>query len=135
MATRYSKMNPDIVGTIVKHIKAGAYDYIAAQAAGIHVDTFRNWLKWGESDAVEHADYNEFRRLVMQARAEARRIAEGRVWDEKPDTWLLKGPGRERPGEPGWSNETTVNVNASDAPIKLTWVDDETTDDPATEAA
>jgi hypothetical protein len=128
----------------VKAIRNGAYDHIAAQAAGVHRDTFRNWMERGESDKLEDMEYAEFAQLVMQARADARQIAEGRVWKEKPDTWLLKGPGRERPGEPGWSNETTVNVNTGDTPIKLTWVDDgeadaehheESTNDSATETA
>lgn len=85
---------------LVEAIRAGAFDWVAAEAAGIARRTFYEWLEKGE------AGQEPFARLakdVRQARAAARIGAERTVYREHPITWLTKGPGRERAGAPGWT--------------------------------
>jgi hypothetical protein len=54
----------------------------------------------------------------LQARAEARAVAEVQVFKGDPLAWLLCGPGRERIGEPGWSRTATVNLAPSE-PVEI----------------
>jgi hypothetical protein len=117
---RKTKLTKALIATISATIQAGAFDYVACEAAGIHQASFYQWL----IDA-EQPDANplkvEFSESIATARAAARLDAEHRVFTEKPDVWLLRGPGRERPGRPGWATENTVHVNAGDTVIQLTW--------------
>lgn len=131
---RKSKLTPELIATVCDAIRQGAYDYIAAEAVGIAQSTFYEWLADAEKPDADPLKI-EFSEAVKRARAEARRAAELAVMRDKPETWLLKGPGRERPGRPGWTNESTVNLNPGEGAIKLVWSDDdgETDNDSATE--
>lgn len=100
MAGRPTKLTPRRARLLVEAIREGAFDWVAAEAAGIARRTFYEWLEKGE------AGQEPFARLaadVRQARAEARIGAERSVYKQRPATWLTKGPGRERPGAPGWT--------------------------------
>lgn len=97
---RRTKLTPEVQKIIVDVIRKGAYDWVAAGAAGIHSDTFRNWMRWGEKG---NERYIPFFKEVRKARADARSEAEIRVFGDNPFNWLRYGPGRERPGEPGWT--------------------------------
>ena len=105
-------LDPHIKDRILESIRAGGWDYQAAKAAGIHKDTFQDWMTRGRA-ARERGDeedvYYLFRLSVEQAKAEARVRAEQAVYQKRPDLWLLKGPGRERRGEPGWGDELPSN--------------------------
>lgn len=116
---RKTKLTPELIKQVCASIRSGAYDYIACERVGISQSTFYEWLQDAEKPDADPLKV-EFSESVEQARAEARAQAEERVLAEQPATWLLKGPGRERPGRPGWSNENVVTVNTNDA-IKLTW--------------
>ena len=133
---RKSKLTPELIVKVCDAIRQGAYDYIAAEAAGISQRTFYDWLSDAEKPDADPLKL-QFSQSVEQARAEARQAAELAVMKDKPETWLLKGPGRERPGRPGWTSESTVNLNPGEGAIKLVWSDDdgETDHDSATEAA
>ena len=97
---RPTKLTPEVHRTIVEYMRAGAYDYIAAQAAGIDVSTFRRWLERGTEG---REPYKSFAADVAQARAQARVAAEIEVRRDHPRAWLRYGPGRERPDAPGWT--------------------------------
>lgn len=101
MAGRKTKLTPDLQERIVAYIRGGAFDYVAAQAVGISRATFYRWYNEG---ARPRSRYVSFRREVDQARAQARVVAETSVFRAKPEAWLKFGPGRERPGAPGWTN-------------------------------
>lgn len=124
MAGRKTLLTPEVTEIICKAIREGAFDYVAAQAAGIHRTTFINWMNEAQGPDPGPATVEFFDR-VQEARAAARKTAEAKVFAEQPFNWLRYGPGRERPGEPGWTDERTVNVNAGDTPVKLKWADDE----------
>lgn len=117
---RKTRLTPELIDKICAHIRGGAYDYIACEAVGISQSTFYLWLQQAEAGSDDPL-LLEFSESVEAAKADARLSAEKRVLDEQPATWLLKGPGREKPGRPGWSNENTINVNTGDQPIKLSW--------------
>ncbi len=97
---RPTKLSGEIQRTIVEYIRAGAFDYVASQAAGIDVSTFRRWMERGKGG---RAPYKAFAAAVAQARAEARVAAEIEVRRDNPLAWLRFGPGRERPDAPGWT--------------------------------
>ena len=90
---------------IVNAIRAGAYDWVAAQAAGIARSTFYDWMARGR---VGERPFSDFSDKVARARAEARRKREIEVARTNPLAWLRYGPGRERPGEPGWTDSREV---------------------------
>ncbi|MEZ4672778.1 MAG: hypothetical protein R2932_00845 [Caldilineaceae bacterium] len=107
MAGRNSLLTQELISKICKYISAGAWDYVAAEAVGIGQSTFYRWLQEGEADEPDPLK-REFWESVTEARAKARVSAELRVHHEKPDKWLLQGPGREKAGRPGWTNEATL---------------------------
>lgn len=103
---RPTKLTPELQAQIVKDIGDGAYDWIAAQAAGIAPSTFWRWMQLGEKG---NHTYSEFCKEVKQARAKARVKAEAKVFKSNPFAWLRYGPGRDRPGEPGWTDSVELN--------------------------
>jgi hypothetical protein len=101
MAGRRCLLTPETWKAIVEAIRAGAFDWVAAEAAGIGRRTFYDWLKRGESGDQR---FVRFLADVRQARAEARAGAEWAVHKRDPLAWLRLGPGREREDEPGWTS-------------------------------
>ena len=96
VAGRRTKLSADVHQQVVAFIRAGAYDWVAAEAAGIGRSTFYRWLQRGERDG--RSPYRPFAHDVRQARAQARVAAETEVRRDQPLAWLRYGPGRERPG-------------------------------------
>ena len=113
---RSTLLTPEVQKSIVAYIRSGAFDWIAAQAAGISPRTFRSWMKQGEDE--KSGSYREFHEAVAGARAEARVTAEVEVRKQNPLAWLRYGPGRERPGQPGWT-ESQIITGDPDAPIAI----------------
>lgn len=99
---RKTLLTPECEAQIVASIRAGAFDWVAARAAGVSQTTFYRWM---EGKTKRH---REFRDAVLTARAQARLSAEISVRKDKPEVWLMKGPGREKPGEPGWGEKVEV---------------------------
>lgn len=110
---RKTLLTDEIQEKIVAYIRAGAFDWVAARAAGIAQSTFYLWMK---GDTPRRA---QFRDAVEEARAQARLAAEVEVRKRNPEFWLSRGPGRERPGQPGWGEKTTHEIVGHDGgPIK-----------------
>jgi hypothetical protein len=104
---------------IVELLRSGAYENIAAQAAGVGLRTFYRWVSRGEADPDDPL-YGPFAADVAQARAEARSVAEVRVHQERPEVWLTKGPGRSRQGRPGWTDvKVEVEVTLAERQAEL----------------
>jgi transposase len=122
---RPSKLTPEVQDAIVKAIRGGSYDWVAAESAGVTGTTFRNWMKRGaeaaeaEDPAKEEQLFLAFFAQVRAARAEARRKAEARLFKEDPFKWLRYGPGRERPDEPGWTEASQVDVTSGGQRIEM----------------
>lgn len=102
---RPSKYSDKTANTMLKYIEAGAYDYQAAEAVGIDQATFFRWMSRG---ANGEQPFMDFRAKVVQAKATARVKAEITVRATKPLSWLRYGPGRERPGRPGWTEAAHI---------------------------
>jgi hypothetical protein len=116
---------------IVSRIKQGAFAWVAAVSAGISQDTYFRWMREGKADVdavdarnVEHDAKGEpreeygvlgkFHIDVKRASAHSRRIAEVKVLKDNPLAYLRFGPGRERPGEPGWTDSSKVELTGKE---------------------
>jgi hypothetical protein len=128
-AGRKTLLTSEIQAKIVAYIRAGMWDYIAAEANGVNQDTFYEWIRRGEQtdDRPPEPRFAEFAEAIRQARAEARGTSEVEVKREDPIVYLTKGPGRERPGRPGWTSvgdgqtaQATTTVNVLIAPQWIT---------------
>jgi hypothetical protein len=108
---RPSFLTPERHRAIVAAIRAGAYDWVAAQANGIDPDTFRSWVRRG--DRARDEPFLSFVTDVRTARAQARLAAEIEVRKDEPFNWLRFGPGRERPGEDGWTESKEIRHSGS----------------------
>ena len=117
MAGRRAKLTPELQHQILSFVRAGSYDWIAAEAAGISKTTFYRWMRQGED--AGSGIYHDFRQEVRQARAQARVAAEAEVRRDNPLAWLRYGPGRERPGEPGWTESREI-LGQDGGPVKIT---------------
>jgi hypothetical protein len=100
------ELEPEVTQRILNAIRDGAYDWVAAESAGIGVSTFFHWIQRGAEDetAGRSSPYRNFRNAVRRVQAEARGETEVKVREKDPLAWLMKGPGRDRPGEPGWTD-------------------------------
>src|SRR2546428_3985173 len=95
----------EVEGTVINFIRAGAFDYVAAQAAGISARTFREWIQRGEGRHPTKRPTARLRRFaerVAQAKAEARLDAEVLVHRDSPMYWLTRAA-RSKPDKEGWS--------------------------------
>ncbi len=108
---RPSLLTPERHKAIVAAIRAGAFDWIAAEANGIDRETFKLWIRTGTRKKRE--PYLSFVRDVWAARAQARLSAEIEVRKDQPFNWLRFGPGREREGEAGWTETKEVKHSGS----------------------
>lgn len=96
-------------------IRVGSFQWVAAEAIRVSHVTLSKWLKRGE--AKKKGLYRQFYLDVMQAQAQARLTTEIQVRKDNPEFWLRNGPGKSRPGKPGWT-ETTV-VEHGDQPLQI----------------
>lgn len=96
----------DVFAQIKNFIVAGAFSWVAAQAAGVTSQTFNKWMMKGRMDvaAGRISIYSRFFREIMQAQALARLQVEITVKSQDPKFWLNHGPGKTRQGEPGWTD-------------------------------
>jgi len=104
-------LTPERHKAIVAAIRAGAYDWVAAEANCIDRETFKAWMRRGERERVE--PYLSFSADVRAARAQARTTAEIEVRRDQPFNWLRFGPGRERDEAPGWTESKQVTHRGS----------------------
>jgi hypothetical protein len=114
---RPTKLTPERHTDIVELIKHGAFEWVAAEACGIHRDTFTRWMMRGERAAsgphLEDSDpdliYLRFFEAVQAAAAYARVTAEIEVRAQDPKWWLTRGPGKTKPGKPGWTETIVID--------------------------
>jgi hypothetical protein len=106
---------------LLDYVQAGAYAQVAAESAGISRDTLEAWLNRGRKKNAPRP-LRAFVARFEAAAAKARLLAETAVFQNDPRFWLKFGPGKDKPGVPGWSgevkplietNNTTVNVLAN----------------------
>lgn len=97
-------LTDEVWNIIVAYVRAGTYDHVAAEAAGISVRTFHDWIARGEGRSPRRSSalHREFAAAVGKARAEARLAAETRVHQSNPTFWLSHAA-RSKPGREGWT--------------------------------
>lgn len=104
---RPTSLTPEVERAILGALRGGNYRETAAQAAGIHRNTLRNWIKAGEAGdpdfveflcAVEKAEAYGERKLLRHIRAGC----DG--WQSK--AWIME---RRWPGR--WSGRVRVTVS------------------------
>src|SRR5262249_32427414 len=114
MSRKRYRLTPVLLQQIVSSIRAGGYAHVAAETGGVPASVLEGWLRRGEA-AGAREPYASFAASVRQAQAQARLRAENEVFSEKVQAWLEHGPGRERPGLPGWSTAVKPpSTNGSD---------------------
>jgi hypothetical protein len=104
---RRTLLTDELQAKIVEAIRNGCWDWVAAEANGVDRRTFYDWLQRGDGEHPERSQadvYVQFVHAVREARAYARRTAEIDIHQTDKLAWLMKGPGRDRPGEPGWTD-------------------------------
>jgi len=118
VAGRRTKLTPEVHAAIVAYMRAGAFAWVAAEAAGIDKSTLYRWMDRGAREAS--GSYHDFAEDVRQAQAQARVTAEVQVRQEQPLAWLRYGPGRARPDAPGWTDSMEITGTDS-GPIQITF--------------
>lgn len=96
---------------ILAYIRQGGFPNVAAEAARIPRRIFRSWLRRGKSPRGREP-FLGFARDVMQAAAQARLLREVSMAENEAKFWLSHGPGKETPGNPGWTSEVRPAVTA-----------------------
>lgn len=104
-------LTADLRRQIAATIRAGCYPHVAAGAFGVPQAVFERWLELGESE--NDALFAEFAAEVREAEAQARLRAETATFAKDAKLWLQHGPGRERPGRPGWSTAVKANETST----------------------
>jgi hypothetical protein len=125
-AGRRTVLSKELLEKICSFIRAGTYDYVAAEACGVSRRTFFNWLERGEgrSERRQSPLHVHFVRAVRQAQAECRAAAEVTVKKIDPKWWLARMH-RDRSGEPGWSDAQHVQLTGDrSGPLSIIQVRD-----------
>lgn len=106
---------PDVLTQhqIASYIRAGCYPHVAAEASGVSQAQFERWMKRGQARNAA-APFAGFAVEIRTATAQARMAAEARAFRENPRAWLEHGPGREMPGDPGWSGAVRAPTTGAD---------------------
>ena len=103
---------------ILDNLRSGCYLHVAAQAAGVEPATLDAWLARASRPRCR-APLRQFAARCRQAQAQARLHAEMSVYLNDAKYWLKFGPGKEKPGQPGWSREVKPHVDANTISIDL----------------
>src|SRR5262249_11164182 len=99
---------------IASLIRSGCFIHVAAEANGLPRQVLDHWLKQGEAkDAPE--EYAWFAAEIRRATAQARMRAENSAFENDPRAWLEHGPGRDRPGDPGWTSSTRPAAGSAES--------------------
>src|SRR5438034_157661 len=102
-------LTPEIERTILAYILSGAFDHAAAEAAGISVRTFREWMARGEGTHPTRPStpkLKRFAKAVRQAKAETRAATEIELRRTSPAQWL-KYVARSTYDREGWTEPVT----------------------------
>jgi hypothetical protein len=99
-------LTPKIAETIINCIRAGIFDFVAAEMAGISDRTFRDWMSRGAGTHPTRPSTRKLRvfyEAVRQAKAQARAALEARVYQENPTVWLTRAA-RSKVDRDGWTD-------------------------------
>lgn len=97
---------PERLDQIFSYMEKGVFPSIAIEATGIPASVFYEILTDGQQNSTSPYRDLYIRFITMQAVARAG--AEMRVYEDSPLAWLMNGPGRDRPSNPGWTRQSAV---------------------------
>ncbi len=101
---RRDVLTEEVEKKILAGIRQGAYELVAAEAAGVPAEVYKSWLGRAKQRSTP-AKFRQFAYKVMEAKAQARLFAEIELRQKDPKFWLTRGPGKETVDFPGWSKE------------------------------
>jgi hypothetical protein len=101
MKTKNTQLTAALIEDICMRLKAGSFDKVAVESAGVSWKLYRQWLRQADKPGCRGL-YRQLADAVTQARAQARLRAEMEVREKDAKAWLLQGPGRETGTEQGW---------------------------------
>jgi hypothetical protein len=109
-------LTPELIDNICTRLKAGAFEQVAVESLGVPLAVYQMWLERGRRKGARGL-YRRLAQSVMEAKAHARFAAEMNLRTEDEKTWLLNGPGRDSPGQPGWgpASRSAAAEDAGDA--------------------
>lgn len=116
---RLEQVSSEIYNKILLFIRAGAYKHQVAKGFGVSSTAFNAWLARGQDD-IDRNKLTIYAQLVLdveQAEGTARIQKELEVAVKNPEFWLKNGPGKTKPGEPGWTDTQAVEGGAN--PIEV----------------
>lgn len=105
---------------ILAYIRQGGFPNVAAEAARVPRRIFRSWIRRGKSPRGRDP-FRGFARDVMQAAAQARLLREVSMAEDEAKFWLSHGPGKETPGNPGWTGEVRPAAPARRPAVADSW--------------
>src|SRR6516165_3629442 len=108
------ELTPGLGLQIASLIRSGCFVHVAAEANGVPRQVLDHWLKQGEAKDGPEA-YAWFADEIRTATAQARMRAEHHAFTNDPRAWLEHGPGRDRPGDPGWTSSTRPGAGLATA--------------------
>ncbi len=109
-------LTDELARGILAAVRAGSFPQVAAAAHGVGAALWERWLRRGRGRRAREP----YRRLVREleaAEAQARLRAEVAMLEKDVRSWLKHGPGRDRPGRPGWA--ALVRPAPADRPADL----------------
>src|SRR5947209_8095116 len=95
------RLTPEIERHITAAIRGGAFAHVAAESIGVPRLVFSRWLARGRRKGARRS-YRSFWLEVLQAKAQARLIAEFEARKKDVKFWLRYGPGKEATDAPAW---------------------------------
>jgi hypothetical protein len=102
VSSRRFQITEQLILRIAARVKGGAFPHVAAEAEGVPVEVFHDWMERGSRpDARE--PYRGLAERVRHAHGHARCMAEVHLREHDPKAWLLNGPGKNSDSLPGWS--------------------------------
>ncbi|OPX58898.1 MAG: hypothetical protein A4E25_01435 [Methanobacterium sp. PtaB.Bin024] len=109
---RPSKLTPELVDEIVKHIKAGNYPETAAEIAGISSTTFYRWKKYGKERKT--GKFREFWESIKKAESFAEGLRVQTILKASEDgNWQAAGWWLERKFPDRWGRRQEIKMEHS----------------------
>jgi len=101
------QLTAGLIEQIASGVRAGGYPHVSAQAWGVPKAKFDEWIAKG---AKGRGKCGLLATTMNQAHAQARLRSEMSISREEARIWLEHGPGRDQPGNPGWSSSARAAV-------------------------
>lgn len=112
--------------SILAYLEKGTFPGVAAEASGVPYPIYMHWVERGREEMYHQGDgdiiFLDFYLDVMKTSAQARAQAEGEVYSSMPLAWLMHGPARDQPDNPGWTKQQVISgPQGKPIQIETTW--------------